>query len=51
MDLDQIDKRMHSWEYISSGLLQIWYMKFLFYLRKILFLGGYATILMNNHNF
>jgi len=51
MDMDESNHRMHSWEYISSGLLQHWYIKILFYLKYYPWLGKYASILMHNHIF
>jgi hypothetical protein len=51
MDQDEANNRMHSWEYISSGLLQHWFVKILFHLRNYPILGKYATIMMHNHIF
>lgn len=51
MNLDEIGTRMDSWDYISSGLLQHWYVKFLFYLRNYPILGRYASLFMHNHIF
>ena len=34
MDLDETNERMHSWEYISIGLIQPFYINILFYLRE-----------------
>jgi hypothetical protein len=42
---------MHSWEYISNGLLEHWYLKFLFKWRNYPILGRYASFFMYNHIF
>ena len=40
---------MHSWEYISNGLLEHWYLKFLFKWRNYPVLGRCASYFMYNH--
>jgi len=37
--MDDVKIRMHSWEYISSGLLEHFYIKILFYMRDYPFIG------------
>ena len=51
MDLDEANKRMHSWEYISSGLLKHWYITLLFGMREYPLIGKFTTLLMHNHIF
>jgi len=51
IDQDRSEKRMHSWEYISEGLLSPNYLKFLFKWRNYPILGSYASKLMYNHIF
>jgi hypothetical protein len=51
MDLDDSHKRMNSWEFISTGLLQHWYLKLLSYLRNYPLIGAYATLRFYDHIF
>jgi hypothetical protein len=51
MDLDDCHRRMNSWEFISTGLLQHWYLKLLSYLRNYPLIGAYATLRFYDHIF
>jgi hypothetical protein len=51
MDLDDSHKRMNSWEFISTGLLNRWYLKLLSYLRNYPLIGAYSTLRFYDHIF